>query len=92
MAIATNVLGAIGDTPLVQLKKVAPPGAARVLAKLEWANPTGSMKDRMAKAVIEAAEESGRLRPGSTVVEYIGGSTGISLATVERMARGRSLA
>jgi len=82
MTIATNILESIGKTPLVQLRKVAPPGSARVLVKLEWANPTGSMKDRMAKAVIEAAEASGRLRRGNTVVEYTGGSTGISLALV----------
>jgi cysteine synthase A len=82
MTVASNVLESIGNTPLVQLRKVVPPGAARVLAKLEWANPTGSMKDRMAKAVIEAAETSGHLQPGGTVVEYTGGSTGISLALV----------
>jgi len=82
VTIASNVLESIGNTPLVQLRKVVPPGAARVLVKLEWANPTGSMKDRMAKAVIEAAEASGRLKPGGVVVEYTGGSTGISLALV----------
>lgn len=82
MTIASSVLDSIGNTPIVQLRKIAPPGAARILAKLEWANPTGSMKDRMAKAVIEAAEASGRLKPGGTVVEYTGGSTGISLALV----------
>jgi cysteine synthase len=76
------VLDAIGKTPLVQLRRVAPETSARVLAKLEWANPTGSMKDRMAKAVIEAAEADGRLRPGSTVVEYTAGTTGVSLALV----------
>lgn len=82
MTLASNVLESIGNTPIVQLRKVVPPGSARVLAKLEWANPTGSMKDRMAKAVIEAAEASGRLPSGGTVVEYTGGSTGISLALV----------
>lgn len=82
MNIASNILDSIGDTPIVPLRKVVPPGSARVLAKLEWANPTGSMKDRMAKAVIEAAEASGRLQPGGAVVEYTGGSTGISLAMV----------
>ncbi|MDE2022791.1 MAG: cysteine synthase family protein [Gammaproteobacteria bacterium] len=80
--IAANVLEAIGNTPLVQLHRVVPPGCARVLVKLEGANPTGNMKDRMAKAAIEAAETSGRLRPGGTVVEYTGGSTGASLALV----------
>jgi len=77
-----NVLGGIGNTPLVELKKVATPGSGRVVAKLEWANPTGSMKDRMAKAAIERAEASGRLKPGGTVVEYTAGTTGVSLALV----------
>jgi len=80
--IAFDVLDSIRNTPIVTLRKVVPPGSARVLAKLEWANPTGSMKDRMAKAVIERAESEGRLRPGGTVVEYTGGTTGISLAFV----------
>ncbi len=75
-----NVLGGIGNTPLVQLQNVVPLNSARVVAKLEWANPTGSMKDRMARAAIEQAEGDGRLRPGGTVVEYTGGTTGISLA------------
>jgi cysteine synthase A len=82
MAVADSVLGAIGNTPLVQLSKVVPPGSARIVVKLEGANPTGNMKDRMAKAAIAAAEADGRLRPGSTVVEYTGGSTGASLALV----------
>lgn len=82
MAVAASVLGAIGNTPLVQLRNVVPPGSARVVVKLEGANPTGNMKDRMAKAAIEAAEADGRLRPGSTIVEYTGGSTGASLALV----------
>src|ERR671929_1705373 len=75
-----SVLDGIGNTPLVQLRTVVPAGSARVLVKLEWANPTGSMKDRMARAAVEAAESDGRLRPGGTVVEYTGGSTGVSLA------------
>jgi len=77
-----NVLTAIGNTPIVQLKRVVPPGSARILAKLEWANPTGSMKDRMARAAIEAAEADGRLQPGGTAVEYTAGTTGVSLALV----------
>lgn len=77
-----NVLGGIGNTPLIELRKVVPPGCAGVVAKLEWANPTGSMKDRMARAAIERAEASGRLEPGGTVVEYTAGTTGISLALV----------
>jgi cysteine synthase A len=77
-----NVLDAIGGTSLVRLRKVVPDGCAEVWAKLEWENPTGSVKDRMALAVIERAEADGRLRPGGTVVEYTGGSTGTSLALV----------
>ena len=80
--IPDGVLGAIGSTPLIRLHKVVPPGSARVLAKLEWANPTGSMKDRVALAMVEAAERDGRLQPGGTVVEYTAGTTGISLALV----------
>lgn len=82
MLIATNVLDSIGNTPIVQLRKIVPPNSARVLAKLEWANPTGSMKDRMAKAVIERAEADGRLQASGTVVEYTAGTTGVSLALV----------
>ena len=77
-----GVLAGIGNTPLIELRRVVPAGSARVLAKLEWANPTGSMKDRMARAAIEAAEADGRLPRGGTVVEYTAGTTGVSLAFV----------
>lgn len=77
-----NILDTIGNTPLVELKEVVPSNSARVIAKLEWSNPTGSMKDRMARAAIESAENDGRLLPGGTVVEYTGGTTGVSLAFV----------
>jgi cysteine synthase A len=77
-----DILDAIGNTSMVRLRKVVPPGHADVLVKLEWENPTGSVKDRMANAVVTRAEEDGRLRPGATVVEYTGGSTGASLALV----------
>jgi len=77
-----DILQAIGNTSLVRLRKVVPPGCAAIYAKLEWENPTGSVKDRMALAVISQAEEDGRLKPGGTVVEYTGGSTGTSLALV----------
>ena len=80
--IPASVIDAIGNTPIVELCKVTSHTGARVLAKLEWANPTGSMKDRMARAAIEAAESSGRLAPGGTVVEYTAGTTGVSLALV----------
>lgn len=77
-----TILDAIGNTAIVQLQRIAPSAGARILAKLEWENPTGSMKDRMARAVITRAEADGRLRAGDTVVEYTGGSTGTSLALV----------
>jgi cysteine synthase A len=77
-----NILDSIGNTSIVQLRKVVPPGYADVFVKLEWENPTGSVKDRMASAVIARAEADGRLKPGGTVVEYTGGSTGTSLALV----------
>ena len=76
------LLGAIGKTPVVQLERLGGPDRAEVWLKLESANPTGSYKDRMALAMIEGAERSGRLEPGQTVVEYTGGSTGSSLAFV----------
>lgn len=76
------LLESIGNTSLVELRHVVPPGCASVAVKLEWQNPTGSMKDRMAVAAISRAEEDGRLKPGDTVVEYTGGSTGTSLAMV----------
>ncbi len=82
MSIGANVLQAIGNTPMVQLRKVVPPGCAKIFVKLEWENPTGSMKDRTAQAMISKAEEDGRLKPGDTIVEYTGGSTGISLALI----------
>lgn len=72
----------VGGTPVVQLHKVVPEGAASIFVKLEWFNPTGSYKDRMALAMVEEAERRGDLRPGMTVVEYTGGSTGSSLAYV----------
>jgi cysteine synthase A len=77
-----DILQAIGNTSMVRLRRVVPPNCAEILVKLEWENPTGSMKDRMALAVISRAEEDGRLKPGDTVVEYTGGSTGASLALV----------
>jgi cysteine synthase A len=77
-----DILHAIGTTSMVRLRRVVPPGCADVFVKLEWENPTGSVKDRMAHAVISRAEEDGRLKPGDTVVEYTGGSTGASLALV----------
>jgi cysteine synthase len=77
-----TILDAIGHTPMVELRSVMPPTGARILAKLESANPTGSMKDRLARVLIERAAASGRLTPGGTVVEYTAGTTGVSLAMV----------
>jgi cysteine synthase len=81
-SIAPSVLHAIGRTPVVRLRAVVPSGAADVLVKLEFYNPTGSYKDRMALAMIEGAEKRGTLRSGMRVVEFTGGSTGSSLAMV----------
>jgi cysteine synthase len=81
-AIDASVLQRIGRTPLLELRRIVPEDCARILIKIESANPTGSMKDRMALAMIEAAERAGRLEPGGRVVEYTGGSTGVSLALV----------
>jgi cysteine synthase A len=80
--VRESTLQTIGNTPLVRLRRLVPDGAAEVLVKLEYFNPTGSYKDRMALAMIEAAERQGALRPGMTVVEFTGGSTGSSLAFV----------
>jgi cysteine synthase A len=82
MRASMDILHAIGNTSMVRLCKVVPPDCADIFVKLEWENPTGSMKDRMARAVISRAEEDGRLKRGDTVVEYTGGSTGASLAFV----------
>ncbi len=80
MKRCSNILEAIGGTALVRLNKVVPRDYGQIFAKLEWENPTGSMKDRAAAAMISRAREKGLLKPGYTVVEYTGGSTGISLA------------
>ncbi|HWG55886.1 MAG TPA: cysteine synthase family protein [Gaiellaceae bacterium] len=80
----SSILDTIGNTPLVRLNRCAPPNGAELWLKLEYRNPTGSMKDRMALAMIEGAERDGLLEPGDTVVEYTGGSTGPALALVCR--------
>ena len=79
---STSALETIGSTPLIRLQRLAEEGMAEVWVKYEGSNPSGSMKDRMALAMIEGAERSGQLRPGGRVVEYTGGSTGTSLAFV----------
>ncbi|KAI1339181.1 tryptophan synthase beta subunit-like PLP-dependent enzyme [Xylariaceae sp. FL0016] len=80
--VSKSILDVIGNTPCVQLRNVVPEGCAAVYLKLESMNPTGSYKDRMARAIIEQAESRGDLRPGMTVIEATGGSTGSSLAFV----------
>ena len=77
-----SILDAIGNTPLVRMRRCAPPNGAELWLKLEYRNPTGSMKDRMALAMIEGAERDGLISPGDTIVEYTGGSTGPALALV----------
>ncbi|KIM96795.1 hypothetical protein OIDMADRAFT_182938 [Oidiodendron maius Zn] len=77
-----TILDTIGNTTLLELRNVVPLNGARILIKVESTNPTGSMKDRMALAMIEGAEADGRLQPGGAVVEYTGGSTGVSLALI----------
>src|SRR3954451_23035738 len=82
MRVGRSMTEAAGGTPLVQLRTVVPDGVADVFVKLEYFNPTGSYKDRMALAMVEEAEKRGDLRPGMTVVEFTGGSTGSSLAFI----------
>ncbi len=82
IALPRDILHRIGNTSLLPLRKVLPGNGARILLKLESENPTGSMKDRMALAMVEAAEADGRLGAGGSVVEYTGGSTGVSLSLV----------
>ena len=88
--MVTNILSAIGNTPIHELRGFDAPSRARIVLKLELANPTGSMKDRMALAMIDEAERAGRLRPGGEIVEFTGGSTGTSLAFIAA-ARGYRL-
>ena len=78
----TSVIDLIGNTPLMPLRRLVPPAHARVLVKLESANPTGSMKDRAALAIVRRAAEKGRLQPGGTIVECTSGSTGTSLSSI----------
>ena len=84
MADDAGILDTIGDTPLVRLRRIVPASGAEIWVKLEYRNPTGSMKDRMGLSMIEGAERDGLLEPGMTIVEYTGGSTGPALALVCR--------
>src|ERR671938_618025 len=79
-----DIVQAIGNTPLVELKRLSPKPGVRIWAKLESHNPTGSIKDRVARAMIEAAEEQGAIGPGQTLLEPTSGNTGISLAMIAR--------
>jgi cysteine synthase B len=82
---ARDLLSTIGNTPMVELRRLSPPGGARVFAKLEGTNPSGSVKDRIARAMVESALASGRLIPGQMILEPSSGNTGISLAMVGRL-------
>ena len=77
-----DIVQAIGHTPLVELKRLSPKPGVRIWAKLESRNPTGSVKDRVARAMIEDAENKGLIRPGQTILEPTSGNTGISLAMI----------
>ncbi|HEY1597573.1 MAG TPA: pyridoxal-phosphate dependent enzyme, partial [Thermoleophilaceae bacterium] len=77
-----DIVQAIGHTPLVELKRLSPKPGVRIWAKLESHNPTGSVKDRVARAMIEDAEDKGLIRPGQTILEPTSGNTGISLAMI----------
>jgi [CysO sulfur-carrier protein]-thiocarboxylate-dependent cysteine synthase len=83
--VADSLLSLVGSTPLVELKRLTPKASVRIYAKLEGQNPTGSIKDRVAKAMIEAAEASGELQPGRELLEPTSGNTGISLALVAKL-------
>ena len=83
--LGTSLLDLVGDTPIVEISALSPRPGVRIYAKLEGQNPTGSVKDRIAKFMVEAAEGDGRLRPGQTILEPTSGNTGISLALIGRL-------
>jgi cysteine synthase len=83
--VADSLLSLVGNTPLVELKRLAPKPTVRLYAKLEGQNPTGSIKDRVAKAMIDAAEAAGELQPGRELLEPTSGNTGISLALIAKL-------
>jgi cysteine synthase A len=82
LRVADDITQLVGDTPILQLRRIVPPGSAEVYAKLEYLNPGGSVKDRAAIGMIRRAEEQGRLRPGGTIMEATAGNTGIGLALI----------
>jgi len=85
MAVHQNVLDLIGNTPIVDVSQLSPSPDVRILAKLESQNPAGSVKDRIAKSIIEEAEADGSLRPGQQIIESSSGNTGIALAMIARL-------
>jgi cysteine synthase B len=85
LTVGGNLLDLVGNTPLVELRRLSPSPSVRLYAKLEGQNPTGSIKDRIAKAMIDAAEASGELEPGRELLEPTSGNTGISLALVAKL-------
>jgi cysteine synthase len=89
--LSRDILQLIGNTSLIALRNIVPRNGSRILLKLESENPTGSIKDRMALAMIEAAEADGRLERDGSVVEYTGGSTGVSLSLVCAVKRYRRM-
>ena len=82
LRVSDDITTLVGETPLLQLKRIVPTGSADVFAKLEYLNPGGSVKDRAAIGIIKRAEEEGKLGPGSTIVEATAGNTGIGLALI----------
>jgi cysteine synthase len=82
LRVSDDITKLVGETPMLQLKKLAPPGSAEIFAKLEYLNPGGSVKDRAAIGLIARAEEEGKLRPGGTILEATAGNTGIGLALI----------
>src|SRR4029078_9783761 len=85
MALYSSILDLIGNTPLVELRTLSPRAGIHIYAKLEGQNPTGSVKDRIAKYMIEAGEKSGELKPGDTILEPTSGNTGIGLAMIGKV-------
>ena len=86
-----SILDAIGNTPMVQLKNLIPPGSADLFAKLEFLNPGGAVKDRLAKYIIEDAEKTGAIKAGATIIENTSGNTGAGLAIVAAVKGYKSL-
>src|SRR5438874_11957506 len=82
LRVAENITELVGETPMLHLRRMAPPGGADIYAKLEYMNPGGSVKDRAAIGMIARAEREGRLKPGDTIVEATAGNTGIGLALI----------